>query len=227
MAPPEPAAAGADEVVVAIEQALQALARRLMQGRLHEHFARQAGVDLDQAGLAVLYVLWEPGTSLRVTELAARLGIDTPAVTRKAQQLERQGLVSRGRDESDARASLICLTPAGQRALRCFLDVRHQWFTAVLAGWPDEDRRDFARLAARFTEGVHEQLDQRSRFPPPSTAEPGGFPGAGQMDGQQGDDQPAGQGRGDQEPAGRTAGEAERRAAVRIAQDPGQAPDVG
>jgi len=159
MAPPEPAAAGDDEVV-AIERALHALARRLMQGRLHEHFARQAGVDLDQAGLAVLYVLWEPGTSLRVTDLAARLGIDTPGVTRKAQQLERQGLVSRCRDESDARASLIRLTPAGQRALRCFLDARHQWLTAVLAGWPDEDRREFARLVARFTDGMHEQLDQ-------------------------------------------------------------------
>ncbi|HEY2239997.1 MAG TPA: MarR family transcriptional regulator [Streptosporangiaceae bacterium] len=159
MAPPEPAAAGADEVVV-IEQALHTLARRLMQGRLHEYFARRAGVDLDQAGLAVLYVLGAPGTSLRVTELATRLGIDTPAVTRKAQQLERQGLVSRGRDESDARASLICLTPAGQRALRCFLDVRHQWFTAVLAAWPDEDRREFARLAARFTASSCEHLDQ-------------------------------------------------------------------
>ena len=153
MAPPEPAAAGDDEVVV-IERALHALARRLTQGRLHEHLARQAGVDLDQAGLAVLYVLWEPGISLRVTELAARLGIDTPAVTRKAQQLERQGLVSRGRDESDARASLICLTPLGQRALRCFLDARHQWFAAVLAGWPDEDRREFARLLSCFAEGI-------------------------------------------------------------------------
>ena len=160
MAPPEPAAAGDDEVVAAIERALHALARRLMHARLHEHFARQAGVDLDQAGLAVLYVLWEPGTRLRVTDLAARLGIDTPGVTRKAQQLERQGLVSRCRDESDARASLICLTPAGQRALRCFLDARHQWLRAVLAGWPDEDRREFARLASCFANGMHEQLDQ-------------------------------------------------------------------
>jgi hypothetical protein len=66
MTPPEPAATGNDEVA-AIERARHALARRLMQGRLHEHLARQAGVDLDQAGLAVLYVLWEPGTSLRAT----------------------------------------------------------------------------------------------------------------------------------------------------------------
>ena len=143
-----------DEAIAAIEQALHALARRLMQGRLHEHFVRQAGVDLDQGGLAVLYVLWEPGTSLRVTDLAARLGIDTPGVTRKAHQLERQGLVSRCRDTTDARASLVRLTPEGQWALNRFLEVRHQWFAAVLAGWPAAERREFARLLARFTDGM-------------------------------------------------------------------------
>jgi DNA-binding MarR family transcriptional regulator len=143
--------AGGDETVAAIEQALHALARRLMRTRLHEQFARQAGVDVDQAGLAVLYVLRGADTSLRITDLAARLGIDTPAVTRKAQQLERQGLVIRCRDASDARASLVRLTPAGQQALSCFLEVRHQWFAAVLAGWPAAERGEFARLLARFT----------------------------------------------------------------------------
>jgi DNA-binding FrmR family transcriptional regulator len=53
----EPDPAADDGAIAAIEQALHDLARRLMQGRLHEHLARQAGVDLDQAGLAVLYVL--------------------------------------------------------------------------------------------------------------------------------------------------------------------------
>jgi DNA-binding MarR family transcriptional regulator len=159
-AAPEPPAVGDDEAIVAIEQALHALARRLMQGRLHEHFARRAGVDLDQAGLAMLYVLWEPGTSLRITDLAARLGVDTPGVTRKAQQLQRQGMISRCRDAADARASLIRLTPAGQQALTRFLDVRHRWFAAVLASWPAAERREFARLVACFTDGMHEQLDR-------------------------------------------------------------------
>jgi DNA-binding MarR family transcriptional regulator len=162
MVPPVPPAAGGDndEAIVAIERALHTLARRLRQGRLHEHFARQAGVNLDQAGLAMLYVLWEPETSLRITDLAARLGIDTPGVTRKAQQLERKGLVSRCRGATDARASLVRLTPAGQQALTRFLDVRYQWFAAVLASWPAAERREFARLVACFTDGMHEQLDR-------------------------------------------------------------------
>jgi hypothetical protein len=45
-------------------------------GRLHDYFARQAGVDIDQAGLAVLYVLHGEKTALRITDLAGRLSID-------------------------------------------------------------------------------------------------------------------------------------------------------
>ena len=47
--------------------------------------------------------------SLRLTDLADRLRIDAPAVTRKAQRLERMGLVSRGRDpQTTAPSSPAC-----------------------------------------------------------------------------------------------------------------------
>src|ERR1043165_3774381 len=82
---------------------------RLRQARLHDFVLRQAGVDIDQAGLAILYALHAEKASLRVTDLAERLGIDAPAVTRKAQRLERLGLVSRGRDADDARACRLGL----------------------------------------------------------------------------------------------------------------------
>src|SRR4051812_50228000 len=86
-----------DETIAAIESALHSLARRLKQARLHDFVLRQAGVDIDQAGLAILYALHAEKASLRVTDLAERLGIDAPAVTRKAQRLQRPGLVGRGR----------------------------------------------------------------------------------------------------------------------------------
>jgi DNA-binding MarR family transcriptional regulator len=149
-----------DACIASIETALHALARRLKQARLHDHLTRLAGVDLDQAGLALLYVLYGEKTSLRVTEVASRLGIDAPAVTRKAQQLERQELVSRARDESDARASRLQLTPAGRRVLRRVMTARHRWLTALLADWPAAERQEFARLIGRFTSDIHRQLDE-------------------------------------------------------------------
>jgi DNA-binding MarR family transcriptional regulator len=149
-----------DVCIASIESALHALARRLKQARLHDYFTREAGVEIDQAGLAVLYVLHGEKASPRVTDVAARLSIDAPAVTRKAQQLERLGLVSRARDADDARASRLQLTPEGRRVLRRFLLARHRWLTSLLADWPPAERREFARLMGRFTEDIHRHLDE-------------------------------------------------------------------
>ena len=158
--PPGGEAPPDDATIAAIESALHSLARRLKQARLHDYLARQAGDDADQAGLAMLYVLrgeCAPGAeqgSLRITDVAARLSVDAPAVTRKAQQLERLGLVSRARDADDARAWRLRLTPEGQRVLTQFLLARHQWLAALLADWPSGECREFARLLTRFAGDV-------------------------------------------------------------------------
>jgi DNA-binding MarR family transcriptional regulator len=153
-------AAPDDRCIASIETALYALARRLKQARLHDHFTRVAGVDIDQAGLAVLYALQGAKAGLRVTEVAGRLGIDAPAVTRKAQQLERLQLVSRAPDADDARASRLLLTAEGRRVLKRFLVARHRWLTAMLSDWPESDRDEFARLIGRFTSDIRRHLDE-------------------------------------------------------------------
>jgi DNA-binding MarR family transcriptional regulator len=153
-------AAPDDRCIASIETALYALARRLKQARLHDHFTRVAGVDIDQAGLAVLYALHGEKAGLRVTEVAGRLVIDAPAVTRKAQQLERLHLVSRAPDADDARASRLLLTAEGRRVLKRFLVARHRWLTAMLSDWPESDRDEFARLIGRFTSDIRRHLDE-------------------------------------------------------------------
>lgn len=153
-----------DEAIAEIESALHSLARRLKQARLHDYIARLAGDGADQAGLAMLYVLHGEcaadgeETSPRITDVAARLSVDAPAVTRKAQQLERLGLVSRTRDACDARAWRLRLTPEGQRVVGQFLQARHQWLATLLADWPAADCREFARLLTRFADDASRPL---------------------------------------------------------------------
>ena len=67
-----------DKTIAEIESALHLLARRLKQARLHDFVLKQAGLDIDQAGLAILYALHAEKGSLRVTDLAERLGITVP-----------------------------------------------------------------------------------------------------------------------------------------------------
>lgn len=153
-----------DAAIAEIESALHSLARRLKQARLHDYIARLAGDGADQAGLAMLYVLHGEcaaqgeETSLRITDVAARLSVDAPAVTRKAQQLERLGLVSRARDACDARAWRLRLTPEGRRVVGQFLQARHQWLATLLADWPATDCREFARLLTRFADDASRPL---------------------------------------------------------------------
>jgi DNA-binding MarR family transcriptional regulator len=81
-------------------------------------------------------------------------------VTRKAQKLERLGLVSRARDAGDARAWRLRLTHEGHRVVGQFLLARHQWLAALLADWPVGDCREFARLIGRFADDVNRHLSE-------------------------------------------------------------------
>jgi DNA-binding MarR family transcriptional regulator len=148
------------DAVGGIESALHSLVRCLKRSRLHEFLLAQARVDADQAGLAILYVLQTEGRALRVTDLAEQLRIDAPAVTRKAQQLERSGLVSRSRDSGDARATRLQLTAAGRRTISRFLAARRKWLNSVLASWPEADQVEFARLLRQFTSDIQCQMGE-------------------------------------------------------------------
>lgn len=61
----------------------------------------------------VLAQLWRED-GLRHSELAERLGVERPTVTKVVKGLERSGLVVRERDDQDARASHVRLTERGR-----------------------------------------------------------------------------------------------------------------
>ena len=126
--------------------ALLSLARVMNQFKTHDTFRRRAGVDLDRGGAALLYKLFSEGEDVRLGELAERLGIDSPAVTRKVQQLERAGMVIRSPDPDDARASRVRLAPEGRRSIEKLLHAREVWLDEMLNGWPERDRAELARL---------------------------------------------------------------------------------
>src|ERR1700677_332514 len=124
-----------------IAAALLLVVRTMSQVKVHEAMCRQAGVELDRGGAALLYKLFSEGEHVRITELAERLAIDPPAVTRKVQQLQRNGLVCRQVDDCDARASRVGLTGEGRQAIEKLLAVREQRIADPLSGWTSTDRR--------------------------------------------------------------------------------------
>lgn len=129
------------------------------QARVHERLLREAGVRLDRAGAALLYMLYAEGDPLRVTGLAELLGVDAPTVTRKVQQLEREGLVARQADASDRRATRILLTSAGRQVLESVLEARRAWFDRLLEGWAERDLVAFASMLDRFTVSLERDVE--------------------------------------------------------------------
>lgn len=139
---------------------LSVIARSVNQVRLHERLLHDAGVRVDRAGAALLSKLQASADgTLRVTSLADRLGVDTPTVTRKIQQLERLGLVARDADPDDRRAHRIRLTDDGRETLVLLNDAKRRWLAALLEGWSIEDRDAFALLLGAFADRIELELD--------------------------------------------------------------------
>lgn len=107
-----------------------------------------SGCGLHVGQEMVLIELWtEDG--LRGGELAARLGVEPPTVTKMLRRLESCGLIERRQDPEDARSFRVHLTAAG-RALQ--EPVARCWETAeerLLEGMSPEERRELHRLLGK------------------------------------------------------------------------------
>jgi DNA-binding MarR family transcriptional regulator len=96
----------------------------------------------------VLLELWQED-GLRARELAVRLGVEPPTVTKMLRRLEGCGLMERSQDPADARSFRIYLTDKG-RALeapvaRCWAQTEQ----TALAGLKVGERRTFRKLLSR------------------------------------------------------------------------------
>lgn len=132
MAGPDPTLA---ETVLAFARALRA-----RQGELLAEHGLHPGQD------ALLLLLWDsPG--LRQAELARRLAVEPPTVTRMVRRLERSGLIERRRDPDDARSVRVHPT-ARSRMLEMMVRRSHAELDAtLLAGLGREDAEQLRRLA--------------------------------------------------------------------------------
>jgi DNA-binding MarR family transcriptional regulator len=135
-----------------IERALFAIFRGSQGTKLHRQASRAAGVELDRAGFGALVALGDQ--HLRMSELATRQGLDISTVSRRVAQLETAGLVERSADPADGRAAVMSLTPAGREVVASISELRRELLEAVVADWSEDDRREFARLLARFAEDM-------------------------------------------------------------------------
>ena len=75
----------------------------------------------------------------RISDLAERRMVDASVISRQVAQLQKLGYVARHKAESDARVSLLTVTPTGQEALDRWREHQVELLRVALHGW-DADR---------------------------------------------------------------------------------------
>ncbi|KAF4409028.1 MULTISPECIES: MarR family winged helix-turn-helix transcriptional regulator [Streptomyces] len=144
--------------LLAVLPRITQLSAAITKGRLVERATEHAGLARERPAMGVLVSLRTAGAPLRIGEIADRMQVVGPHVTRQVQILEKRGLVRRVADPHDRRVSLIEPTGAGTEAANRYATFVLGWFAETLADWPQQDRDDLARLLARLADDVTARL---------------------------------------------------------------------
>jgi len=140
-------------------QTLLALVRRTERMMVSELIGRlqAAGYREISGAHHPLFENIDPGGT-RLTVLAERAGTTHQSMGELVQSLERRGYVERRRDPTDARARLVCLTPAGRklvrRALLEMVRIESRWGAAWREAGFDGQMRSILSAALAAREGA-------------------------------------------------------------------------
>jgi DNA-binding MarR family transcriptional regulator len=132
-----------------IADALGLLLRRSTRALLYRALTDGLGEGVDELTYPVLSGLARVG-ACSAADLAREVGLDRSNVTRRADLLERAGLLRREPDPADRRATLLALTDRGQDAVRAARQRLAVRIEDALASWPPGEAQVFARCLRRF-----------------------------------------------------------------------------
>lgn len=116
-------------------------------GAIQRQIARHALDGLGGQGFLALGTIHLRGP-IRVSDVAAELGVDLSVASRQVAALVEAGYARREVDEADRRAHLMATTPEGVRVLKDSHGRMVEAFTGVLADWGSDD---VAALTAALT----------------------------------------------------------------------------
>jgi DNA-binding MarR family transcriptional regulator len=123
---------------------------------------KRMGTGLELSDIDAIGVIKRIGSQEDATvgAIAEQMRIDPSRGSRIVADLVRQGLLERAASQQDGRRSLVRITDAGRAVLDAIEAIKRETILEATAGWTAEDIESFARLYARFTEGLEAQYDK-------------------------------------------------------------------
>lgn len=139
--------------------------RVMLRMEYEMHHQLQADAELSLADYHVLNALADsPGRQLQLSDLAARIGSERSRISHHARRMSERGLLRREVSQTDARATVVGLTPDGDAALRRATPRHVAWVRELFF-----DGLDPALLGPLRTalEQIHEQVVALGTLPDP------------------------------------------------------------
>lgn len=138
-----------------LEQIMGQLHRAMSRHKSWEHVASQAGVNLDRTSAVILQMLATPHyADCKLHQIAEKLGIEAPSVTRKAQLLEQVGLLKKSVDKKDARSYKLQPTAQGLEVAKRLHEAKRATLKATLKDWTKEERSHLVTLLQKFADST-------------------------------------------------------------------------
>ena len=141
-----------DPSVAAVGRALDILRRRLTprgMRRVSDEHQCSPGIE----AIPLLYAISRDDEEVTVGGVAETMCIDPSRASRMVSAAIEAGHVRRLASQADGRRSVLTVTDTGRTVLT---EAERFWlghYDRVMADWTDEERREFARLLTRFSEG--------------------------------------------------------------------------
>lgn len=104
----------------------------------------------------LLELLWERPDGLTVGEIAERLDVEAPSITRTVQRMTRQGFVEKHPHPVDARLVIVKLTEKGQALEHVIPQAISQFEEQMLAGLSEVERAFLMRLIKNMHQNVED-----------------------------------------------------------------------
>jgi DNA-binding MarR family transcriptional regulator len=136
-----------------IQHAVALLIPGIRKQKLHAHIGSRAEVTLNPSAYRVLARVGRVGP-VRVSDVAANLGIEVSSLSRLLTPLTDAGLIERSSDPGDKRVTILSLTDAGRQA---FEQLHYAWVDFInerLENWSQAEMAQFAAALLRFADSV-------------------------------------------------------------------------
>ena len=104
--------------------------------------------------LSTLY--YGPDTGMAVSDLAERLSVSCPAVSRSIGPMAKEGLVERSTDPEDKRSTFIRITEKGLGEYKMIKGQVHQLIEDVLNKYDQEDLDSFLKMGQNIADDLLE-----------------------------------------------------------------------